>query len=144
MPGELFGLQLVRPHLGVVLTSGFLGAKLGGSVSTATTRLLTKPYRKADLAREFRAAALVSRRIVNDECGKRPAITTATTRSGQGTPEASCDEIGRIANGPLAAVEGRIARLTHLRDEVRRRIGTCSGGSVADCRIVEALAHLST
>jgi CheY-like chemotaxis protein len=62
MPGELSGLQLVRfassrwPHLRVVLTSGFPGAKLGGSVGTATTRLLSKPYRKADLARELRAA----------------------------------------------------------------------------------------
>jgi CheY-like chemotaxis protein len=62
MPGELSGLQLVRfasarwPHLRVVLTSGFPGAKLGGSVGTTTTRLLSKPYRKADLARELRAA----------------------------------------------------------------------------------------
>ena len=62
MPGELSGLQLVRfassrwPRLRIVLTSGFPGTKLGGSLEATTTRLLSKPYRKADLARELRAA----------------------------------------------------------------------------------------
>ena len=62
MPGELSGLQLVRfassrwPNLRIVLTSGFPGTKLGGSLEATRTRLLSKPYRKADLARELRAA----------------------------------------------------------------------------------------
>ena len=62
MPGELSGLQLVRfassrwPRLRIVLTSGFPGTKLGGSIDATTTRLLSKPYRKAELARELRAA----------------------------------------------------------------------------------------
>jgi DNA-binding transcriptional MerR regulator len=61
----------------------------------------------------------------------------------QDTPEASCLEISRLATDQLAGVEGRIARLLRLRDELTRMIDACAGGSVADCRIVEALAHQS-
>jgi hypothetical protein len=41
----------------VLLTSGFPGTKIAGSLGeAATARLLSKPYRKADLARALRAA----------------------------------------------------------------------------------------
>jgi CheY-like chemotaxis protein len=55
MPGSVNGLDLARttldrwPQMRVVLTSGFPG-RTGGSFDGAT-RLLVKPYRKADLAR---------------------------------------------------------------------------------------------
>jgi PAS domain S-box-containing protein len=62
MPGELSGLELARaavrrwPGIKVVLTSGFPGTKIAGSLGeAATARLLSKPYRKADLARTLRA-----------------------------------------------------------------------------------------
>ncbi len=57
MPGQLNGLELARvvaerwPALKVVLTSGFPETKLNGHVgSPAGMRLLSKPYRKTDLA----------------------------------------------------------------------------------------------
>jgi PAS domain S-box-containing protein len=63
MPGELSGLELARtavakrPNLRVLLTSGFPGTKIAGSLGeAATARLLSKPYRKADLGRALRAA----------------------------------------------------------------------------------------
>jgi len=58
MPGEMSGLQLARiavgrwPRIRVILTSGFPGAKAGGNLDVAAKeRLLSKPYRKEDLAR---------------------------------------------------------------------------------------------
>jgi signal transduction histidine kinase len=58
MPGQLNGLELARaaverwPRLKVVLTSGFPETKLSGDgESAAGLRLLSKPYRKDELAR---------------------------------------------------------------------------------------------
>jgi CheY-like chemotaxis protein len=62
MPGELSGLELARaaagrwPHIRVVLTSGFSEAKINANLDTAAARLLTKPYRKEDLALALHAA----------------------------------------------------------------------------------------
>jgi signal transduction histidine kinase/DNA-binding response OmpR family regulator len=69
MPGALNGLELARaatarwPGLGVVLTSGFPQAGPGGAATGAEHyRLLTKPYRRADLSRVLREA-LAERRV---------------------------------------------------------------------------------
>jgi signal transduction histidine kinase/ActR/RegA family two-component response regulator len=63
MPGGTNGFELARivakrwPELRVVFTSGFPETRLSGNVeSLATARLLTKPYRKEDLARMLREA----------------------------------------------------------------------------------------
>ncbi len=58
MPGRLSGLDLARtiadrwPQVRVVLTSGLPG-KVGERLDPVATRLLSKPYRKVDLARAF-------------------------------------------------------------------------------------------
>ena len=61
MPGEIAGFELARialkrwPSLRVVLTSGFPEAKIAGNLDTAAVaRLLSKPYRKEDLAHALR------------------------------------------------------------------------------------------
>jgi CheY-like chemotaxis protein len=61
MPGEIDGFDLARlaltqrPALRVVLTSGFPEARLRGSgEAVAGIRLLSKPYRREDLARVVR------------------------------------------------------------------------------------------
>jgi len=59
----------------------------------------------------------------------------------QGTPEASCQNVTRIANDQLAAVESRIRRLQVLKAELNRMIKRCAGGKVASCRIIEALTE---
>ena len=52
-----------------------------------------------------------------------------------------CAEINRISAEHLAEVEGKIADLTRLAGELRRINGRCQGGgTVADCRIIEALS----
>jgi DNA-binding transcriptional MerR regulator len=54
---------------------------------------------------------------------------------------AACDEVDRIANQHLAAVEEKLADLRRLASELRRISACCTGGGrVADCRIVETLS----
>jgi DNA-binding transcriptional MerR regulator len=55
-------------------------------------------------------------------------------------PDRSCAEVDRIARDHLAAVDARIARLTALREELRRMVTQCGTGKVADCRVIEVLA----
>ena len=57
----------------------------------------------------------------------------------QEQPEASCEDASRIAEEQLEAVEGRIARLLKLRDELSRMVADCRKGSVSECRVIEAL-----
>jgi Cu(I)-responsive transcriptional regulator len=51
-----------------------------------------------------------------------------------------CEEVDRIARGHLAEVERKIADLAALGDELGRLIGQCRHGTVAECRIIEALS----
>ena len=52
-----------------------------------------------------------------------------------------CAEVDRIAVEHLAAVERKITDLARLADELRRISSCCQGGgSIADCRIIEALS----
>lgn len=56
--------------------------------------------------------------------------------------ERSCNEVDSIARAHLADVERKLADLTRLALELREVIGQCGCGSVADCRIIEALSPL--
>lgn len=58
----------------------------------------------------------------------------------QEQPAASCEDASRIAKGQLEAVEGRIARLLNLREELSRMVMECNQGRVSDCRIIEAIS----
>ncbi|MFG1423106.1 MerR family transcriptional regulator [Roseixanthobacter liquoris] len=58
----------------------------------------------------------------------------------QERPEASCEQVSRIASDQLEAVEMRICRLLGLKTELRRMIHECNNGNVATCRIIEVLA----
>lgn len=51
-----------------------------------------------------------------------------------------CATVDRIAKEHLRDVDRKIADLTALRRELNTVISSCDGGSVADCRILEALA----
>jgi DNA-binding transcriptional MerR regulator len=52
----------------------------------------------------------------------------------------SCEAVDAIARGHLADVDRKIADLASLRGELDRIIGQCGHGTVAECRIIEALA----
>ncbi len=57
-----------------------------------------------------------------------------------GDPEQSCSAADTIARRHLAEVEGRIARLSALRTELKRMIKACRGGRIAECHVIEVLA----
>jgi Cu(I)-responsive transcriptional regulator len=51
-----------------------------------------------------------------------------------------CATVDRIATEHLREVDRKIADLTALRRELNALIASCDGGTVAQCRILEALA----
>lgn len=57
-----------------------------------------------------------------------------------GHPEQPCAAADQIAARHLAAVKDRIVRLSTLRDELQRMVGSCAGGMVSTCRVIEVLA----
>ena len=54
-------------------------------------------------------------------------------------PEAPCHDADALAARHLDAVEARIASLTRLRDELRRMLDSCRGGTAADCRVLQVV-----
>jgi DNA-binding transcriptional MerR regulator len=56
-------------------------------------------------------------------------------------PDRPCQEVDAIAQRHLAEIESRIRRLNALKREVSRMIKECAKGSVAECRIIDVLAH---
>jgi DNA-binding transcriptional MerR regulator len=58
----------------------------------------------------------------------------------QENPEDSCVEASRIAQAQLDEVERRIATLRSLQLELSRMVAECNKGSVAQCRVIEALS----
>lgn len=53
--------------------------------------------------------------------------------------EGSCEAVDAIAREHLADVKSKLAALTALRRELDALIGQCRHGTVAECRILEAL-----
>jgi Cu(I)-responsive transcriptional regulator len=54
----------------------------------------------------------------------------------------SCDAVDAIAREHLAEVDRKIADLTALRRELDSVIRQCGHGSIAECRIIEALSPI--
>lgn len=53
--------------------------------------------------------------------------------------EQSCDEVDGVAREHLQVVERKIADLEALRRELSELIASCGQGSIAQCRILQAL-----
>ncbi|WP_286829194.1 MULTISPECIES: MerR family transcriptional regulator [Kordiimonas] len=58
-------------------------------------------------------------------------------------PGRSCSEVDAIARKHLSAVDRKIASLQVLQAELKRMINECSGGAIAECRIIKVLADHS-
>lgn len=56
-------------------------------------------------------------------------------------PDQSCVEVDAIASRHLTAIDDKIARLTSLRGEVSRMLEACAQGRVAECKVIDVLAH---
>ncbi|RVT91464.1 MerR family transcriptional regulator [Rhodovarius crocodyli] len=58
-----------------------------------------------------------------------------------GRPDADCGEAHALASAQVREIDARIERLASLRAELARIAGHCLGGTVGECRIIEALAE---
>lgn len=66
------------------------------------------------------------------------AIRTLLDLSDQ--PERVCDDANALAQEQLTAVEGKIAQLELLRDELARMVDASCRGPAAKCRVIEILS----
>ena len=55
----------------------------------------------------------------------------------------SCADVDRIARLHLAEVERKLADLRALQAELRQMVDHCQHGTIAECRIIEALAPVA-
>ena len=51
----------------------------------------------------------------------------------------SCEAVDALAQKHLATIDSKVADLTALRSELADLIGQCRKGTIADCRILDAL-----
>ena len=58
-------------------------------------------------------------------------------------PQDSCHEADSIARHHLEEIDGRIAALRSLREELARMVRECGHGRICECRIVEIIADHS-
>jgi Cu(I)-responsive transcriptional regulator len=57
-----------------------------------------------------------------------------------GQRDRACDTIDAIASGHLDNVDRKLADLQSLRRELSAIVSSCAGGTVGECRILEAFA----
>ena len=58
-------------------------------------------------------------------------------------PDQSCEKVDAITREHLHGVQERLSRLRSMEKELKRMVQECSGGKVAECRIIEVLADHS-
>lgn len=130
-----------------MFTIGTLSKRTGVNIETIRyyerTGLIDAPPRTASQRRLFDDN--VVRRLLFIRHARALGFDVPTIRALltlQCSPEASCDDVTRLAKDQLVAVQTRIARLQVLKAELSRLIRHCAGGKMAECRIIEALtAH---
>lgn len=103
--------------------------------------LLPKPPRTAGNYRDYGNSEMVRLSFVRRARGLGFSLDQVRALLGL-SDDRSCDcaEVDVIANEHLREVDRKIADLTLLRNELEAVIHSCSGGTVAECRIIEALA----
>jgi DNA-binding transcriptional MerR regulator len=128
-----------------MFTIGTLSKRTGVKIETIRyyerTGLVDPPPRTASKRRLFDDHAVRRLAFVRHarELGfDVPTIRTLLTL--QSLPEASCEEVIRIAKDQIDAVQTRIRRLKALKAELGRIVRHCAGGKMADCGILEALS----
>lgn len=127
------------------ISIGDLGKATGTKVETIryyeNVGLLPKPARTAGNYRNYSAAHLTRLGFIRrardlgfsvDEV--RQLLRLSDDR------DSGCDEVDAIARAHLADVERKIADLDSLRVELNGLIRQCRHGTIAECRILDALA----
>jgi Cu(I)-responsive transcriptional regulator len=127
------------------LSIGNLGKATGAKVETIryyeSIGLLPKPARTAGNYRNYTAIHLTRLGFIRrardlgfslDEV--RQLLRLSDDR------DQRCDDVDAIAKAHLADVERKIADLEALRVELKGLIRQCRRGSIAECKILDALA----
>ena len=130
---------------GVALTIGDLSRATNTKVETVRyyerIGLLPAPPRSAGNYRSYGAAELGRLSFIRrarDLGFSLDQVRALLSLSDDGTRD--CAGIDRIAKEHLRAVDRKLADLNALRRELKAVINSCDGGTVAECRIIEALA----
>ncbi len=55
-------------------------------------------------------------------------------------PEKNCDHADKIAAEHLREVELKITKLTNLRNELKRMLIECEGGTIESCHVLEVIS----
>lgn len=131
-----------------MLTIGKLGAAAGVKLPTIRyyeqIGLLPEPERSTGNQRLYDRATLARLAFIRharDLGFPLEAIRDLLSLSDR--PDQSCAAADAIAREQLAAVEARIARLAALKVELERMVNQCAQGTIADCRVIEALGDHS-
>lgn len=103
--------------------------------------LLPKPsrtaanYRSYDIAELARLSFIRRARALGFGIEQVSALLDLADRQ-----DRSCDAVDVLATGHLQMIDSKIADLTALRRELAALIGQCRRGTIAECRILDALA----
>ena len=129
----------------MTLTIGDLGKATNTKVETVRyyerIGLLPKPPRSTGNYRTYGAAELNQLSFIRrarDLGFSLDQVRALLSLSDDRTCD--CAGIDHIAKEHLREVDRKLADLTALRRELKAVIDSCDGGTVAECRIIEALA----
>lgn len=133
----------------MALTIGEMGKATNTKIETIRyyekIGLLPKPARTSSNYRDYRQAELGRLSFIRRSRDLGFSLDQVRALLGL-SDDRSCDCAGidRIANQRLVEVDRKIADLRALRRELKAVIDSCDGGTVAECRIVEALGPVAS
>jgi len=133
----------------MALTIGEMGKATNTKIETTRyyekIGLLPKPARTSSNYRDYRQAELGRLSFIRRSRDLGFSLDQVRALLGL-SDDRSCDCAGidRIANQHLVEVDRKIADLRALRRELKAVIDSCDGGTVAECRIVEALGPVAS
>ena len=128
----------------MALTIGEMGKATNTKIETIRyyerIGLLPKPARTSSNYRDYGQAELGRLSFIRRSRDLGFSLDQVRALLGL-SDDKSCDCAGidRIANQHLVEVDRKIADLQALRRELKAVIDSCDGGTVAECRIIEAL-----
>jgi Cu(I)-responsive transcriptional regulator len=127
------------------LTIGKLAAATGTKVETVRyyerAGLIAAPARTEGNYRSYRPEDLERLRFIRrtrDLGFSLDEVRALLAMAGQ--RDRDCSTVDALASRHLEEVDRKIADLTALRRELAAAISSCAGGTVAECRILEAFA----
>jgi len=132
----------------MALTIGEMGKATNTKIETIRyyekIGLLPKPARTSSNYRDYGQAELGRLSFIRRSRDLGFSLDQVRALLGL-SDDKSCDCAGidRIANQHLLEVDRKIADLQALRRELKAVIDSCDGGTVAECRIIEALGPVA-